>query len=381
MTGSVSQLTDRMRVAVVGGGFMGEVHARAARAAGARLVGVASRSAASSEGARSRLGAEVAYPSVAALLADDTVDVVHVCTPNDSHADIARQVLAAGRHVVCEKPLATTATEAQELTDLATASGRVAVVPFVYRFHPMVREARARIASGATGRVFSVHGAYLQDWLASPEDDDWRVDPAFGGPSRAFADIGSHLCDLLEFVTGDRISRVSARVRTVHADRAVHKAVTTEDVAVVVFETDAAVVGTLHVSQVSAGHKNALSFQIAGARESLAFDQECPDLLHVGTAAGTTAVPRSPGLSAEAARYSVVPPGHPQGYQDAFNALVADAYRAVRGDAPTGLPTFADGRRTAQVTEAVLESSRTGAWVETPWAPASRPSAELQPAR
>jgi predicted dehydrogenase len=372
MTATVSQTTEPLRVGVVGGGFMGLVHARAARAAGARLVAVASRSADSAAQARRRLGAETAHPSVESLLADDGIDVVHVCTPNNSHGEIARKVLEAGKHVICEKPLAPTVAEAQELAELAATSGLTAVVPFVYRFHPMVREARARILDGTTGRVFSVHGAYLQDWLVRPEDDDWRVDPAYGGPSRAFADIGSHLCDLLEFVTGDRISRVSARVRTVHADRSVHKAVTTEDVAAVVFETEEAVIGTLHVSQVTAGRKNALSFEISGARESLAFDQECPDLLRIGTVSSTIVVSRSPEMSGDAARFSVVPPGHPQGYQDAFNALVADAYDATRGATPPGLPTFDDGHRTAQLTEAVLESAPTGT---------RQPSDRLQPTR
>jgi predicted dehydrogenase len=360
---------------------MGEVHARAARAAGAEVAGIASHSPESAERARLRTGARTAYSSVAALLADDAIDLVHVCTPNDSHAALARLVLEAGKHVICEKPLATTTRDAQQLADLAGGSCRTAVVPFVYRFHPMVREARARIHEGTTGRVFSIHGAYLQDWLANPNDDDWRVDPAHGGPSRAFADIGSHLCDLLEFVTGDRIQRVSARVRTVHADRAVHKAVVTEDVATAVFETASGAIGTLHVSQVSAGQKNALSIHIAGSEESLVFDQECPDFLRIGATAGTTVMARSDQLSEDAARLSVVPAGHPQGYQDAFNALVADAYGATQGRPAPGLPTFADGLRAAQLTEAVLASSRTDAWVETPWVGTDRPSPALQPAR
>lgn len=344
---------------------MGLVHARAARAAGAVVLGVASRAAAGAERASERLGLDHAYASVDELLADDRIDLVHVCTPNTSHAAITSRVLSAGKHVICEKPLATSAQEAAKLADQAVASGLVAAVPFIYRFYPMVREARSRMLGGTTGRLFSIHGAYLQDWLADPEEDDWRVDPAHGGPSRAFADIGSHLCDLIEFVTGDRITRLCARLRTVHGDRASHRDVSTEDVAVVLFETSAGVPGTLHVSQVAAGHKNGLTIDLSGAHESLRFAQETPDTLDIGTTGGSTSVPRSMNLSPEAIRYCNLPPGHPQGYQDAFNAFVADAYDTSRGELRPGLPTFIDGRRAAELTQAVLLSDRKGAWVET----------------
>jgi predicted dehydrogenase len=346
---------------------MSLVHARAARASGAQLVGVASRTYGGAESARRQLGVERAYPTLDDLLADDRVDVVHVCSPNQTHAAIAQAALAAGKHVICEKPLATSAIEAGELVRFAAGSSAVATVPFVYRFHPMVREARARIRQGRAGRIFSIHGAYLQDWLASAADDDWRVDPEHGGPSRAFADIGSHLCDLIEFMTDDRIVGLCSRVRTVHADRVRNKNISTEDIVTLVFETAGGVVGTLHVSQVAAGHKNALSIEIAGENESLVFDQETPDFLRVGTKDGFLTNMRSGDISAEAARYSLVPAGHPQGYQDAFNAFVADTYRAVNGDTPEGLPTFEDGYRAAVLTEAVLRSHQTGAWVETPF--------------
>ena len=345
---------------------MSNVHARAARAAGARLVGVTSRLGADVEAARQRLGVEIAYPTLEHLLADDRVDIVHVCSPNTTHADIAGAVLAAGKHVICEKPLATSAREASELAQTAASLSIVAAVPFIYRFHPMIREARARVRRGDTGRIFSVSGFYLQDWLAAATDDDWRVDPAHGGPSRAFADIGSHLTDLIEFVTGDRIARLCAQMRTVHTHRAMNNNVETEDVVTVLFETSGGVIGTLHVSQVAAGHKNGLSIEINGERESLIFDQETPDVLRVGTKRGFLSRLRSEDLAPEAARYSLVPSGHAQGYQDAFNAFVADTYRATEGDVPEGLPTFADGHRATVLTEAVLRSHHAGAWVDTP---------------
>ena len=362
----VERLFPHTRIGILGGGFMAQVHSRAARAAGAQVRAVATRTAAGGVRAQGVIGAEFAYRSAEELLADDRIDVVHICTPNGSHAELVRAALTAGKHVVCEKPLATSAAEAEQLVQLAAGTGLVAAVPFVYRFHTMIREARARVGSGVTGRLFTIQGAYLQDWLASAADDDWRVDPAFGGPSRAFADIGSHLCDAIEFVTGDAIRRLSSRVRTVHESRVTNKNVGTEDAVTVVFETDAGVIGTLHVSQVAHGRKNALLLEIAGENESLVFNQENPDVLRVGTAGGFLERLRSDDVDSAARPYSRIPAGHAQGYQDAFNAFVADTYRAVNGSTPDGLPTFADGLRAAQLTEAVLRSDAEDRWIDTP---------------
>lgn len=350
------------RVAIVGAGFMGRVHARAVRVAGGRLVGVASSSSQRAAQARLELGAERAFPDVAALLADPEIDVVHVCTPNHLHAPIALDALAADKHVVCEKPLATDAATTARM--LAAAGGRVATVPFVYRFHPLVREARARVRDGAIGTVHLAHGSYLQDWLLRPGDDNWRVDPDLGGPSRAFGDIGSHWCDLLEFVTGDRIARVSAVAATVNPERG-ERSVSTEDVVTVQFVTAAGVLGTCVISQVSAGRKNRLYLEVSGADGSLGFDQEDPERLWVGGRDTSGHLVRDPDtLHPDAARYARLPAGHAQGYQDCFDAFVADTFEAVRGTAPDGLPTFADGHRAAQLAEAVLASARERRWVE-----------------
>jgi predicted dehydrogenase len=355
-----------LRAGFLGGGFMGQVHSRAARAARAVLAGVASSSPASAERAAATLGFERAYSSAADLLADDTIDVVHVVTPNSSHVEHALAAIEAGKHVICEKPLATSTADATRLADAAAAAGVTATVPFVYRFHPMVREARARVAAGETGRLLSVQGSYLQDWLLAPSDDNWRVDAATGGPSRAFADIGSHLCDLLEFVTGDRISRVQALKRTVFADRATSHAITTEDLVAVLVETRGGAIGTLLVSQVAPGRKNRLHLELSGAAETIGFDQEEPETLWLGRRTRSQSLRRNTDeLSADAARLSVLPPGHPLGYQDAFNAFVADSYAAVRGGEPDGLPTFDDGLRAATLTDAVLASAGSGSWIDT----------------
>ena len=327
-------------------------------------MGAASSTLASAERAAAELGLERAYASADDLLADDSIDVVHICTPNTTHADLAFAVIAAGKHVICEKPLATTVEHAEALAARAAEAGVTATVPFVYRYHPMVREARARVAAGELGPLLTIQGAYLQDWLLSESDDDWRVDTSLGGPSRAFADIGSHLVDLVEFVTGDRITRLAASKRTVFASRATHSNIATEDAVALVVETATGAIGTLLVSQVAPGRKNSLTLEIAGSAESIRFDQEAPESLWLGRRSGSELLPRDADqLGADARRLSVLPAGHPLGYQDAFSAFVADSYAATAGAAPEGLPTFADGLRAVDLTAAVLESAETGGWV------------------
>jgi predicted dehydrogenase len=374
---------NELRVGIAGAGFIGAVHARSARLAGARLAGVAGSSAERAEIAARRLGAERAFDSALALAEAPDVDVVHVCTPNHLHLPVAEAALAAGKHVICEKPLALDAAGAERLTRRAAATDRCAAVPFVYRYYPTVREARERIRSGHTGAVRLVHGTYLQDWLLKAEDDNWRVDVELGGASRAFADIGSHWCDLAEFVTGHRIARLSARTLTAVPDRvrALHRAafaagggegetrpVGTEDAAVMQFETDRGAVGTTVISQVSAGRKNRLWLEVDAADESLAFDQEQPEALWCGRREAATLLKRDPGaLSPPAARLSWLPAGHSQGWGDCFAAFIADAYAAIRQGAPVdGLPVFADGLRAARITQAVLESATKDHWVDVP---------------
>ncbi|WP_433306079.1 Gfo/Idh/MocA family protein [Actinoplanes sp. CA-030573] len=356
-------MTDRIRAGIAGVGFMGTVHARAIRRSGGIVVGVVGATGESSRRAAERLGAERPVDSYQELLGSD-IDVVHICTPNATHAPLVRAALAAGKHVVCEKPLAVGRAEAEELAGLAAAAGVTATVPFVYRFYPAVREARDRVATGASGAVRLLHGSYLQDWLAAETDDNWRVDAAAGGPSRAFADIGVHWCDLAEFVSGHRIVAVAAQTMTAVPHRG-GRPVTTEDAAVVLFRTDRGAVGNVTISQITPGRKNRLWVSVDGSAESLSFDQENPESLWIGGREVNRQWLRGAGAGSAAAEgYVTVPAGHPQGYQDCFDAFVADTYAAIGGQPPDGLPTFADGRRAAVITEAVLASARARAWVE-----------------
>ena len=369
-----------LQAAIAGAGFIGRIHARSARLAGANLAGVAASSPESARATAAELGADRAFDSAEELVRDPGVDVVHVCTPNHLHLPLAEAALAAGKHVICEKPLALDFAGAQRLVDVAADSEVHTAVPFVYRYYPTVREARERVEVGRTGPLRLLHGTYLQDWLLRPDDSNWRVDEQLGGASRAFADIGSHWCDLAEFVSGHRIVRLSARLLTAVPERVgagshafapggdggeAHR-VTTEDAALVQFETDGGAVGSVVVSQISAGRKNRLWIELDGAEEALSFDQEHPEELWSGRREELTILRRDPAtLSPAASRFAFLPGGHPQGYADCFDAFVAEFYEGVRsGSTAEGMPTFSDGLRAAHITEAVLTSSREERWVD-----------------
>jgi predicted dehydrogenase len=370
-----------VRAAIVGAGFVGRVHARAVVAAGGRLVGAASASWPSAQA----LGAERTYSSAEEAWADPEVEVVHLCTPNNLHFHQAQAALEAGKHVICEKPLATTYDHALVLVELAHRRGVVTGVPYVYRYYPMARQARHVVKTGALGRVFLLQGVYLQDWMLEPSATNWRVDPERGGASRAFADIGTHWCDLAEFLSGDAIVSVSSQLRVAVPARPAPAGshptfgpvtdvsagppmtVTTEDVAAVMFKTEGGALGSLLVSQVSAGHQNHFQIELTGTGATVSFDHEAPDRLQVGHQSANTVLHADAAfLSPGAARYARLPPGHPHGYQDCFNAFVAEVYSAVRsGQVDDGQPTFAAGARAAAITEAVVRSAgKDGSWCD-----------------
>jgi len=368
----------KLGIAIVGTGMIGAVHRRAALLAGAEVRGVAASTPQRAQEVAQAWNVPRAYRDIEDVVADPQVQVVHVCTPNHLHRPMGQAALAAGKHVICEKPLATTLGDAQDLAALAASSGLVATVPFVYRYHPVVREARARIAAGDIGPLYLIHGSYLQDWLLDPASNNWRVDPVLGGTSRVFADIGSHWCDLVEWVSGERFTEVSAAFATVIAERSAEgaqsfstpaaggarQAVSSEDVATAMFRTGAGTLASLTVSQVSAGRHNRLWFEIDGARASVAFNQEDPERLWIGRPdQREETFVRGPGAgSAEQRRLSTLPPGHAQGYAQCFEAFIADTYHAIEGERPQGLPTFEDGVRSARIVDRVIASARSRAW-------------------
>jgi predicted dehydrogenase len=346
-----------LRSAIIGTGMVGSVHAHAVHRAGGQLAAVCASTPQSSERSVRRLGAERAATAEEIFSADD-IDVVHICTPNSLHLEQTVAALAAEKHVICEKPLATTIPDAVTLVAAAENAQRVAAVSFIYRFYAMVREARCRVADAA---VWLMHGGYLQDHMAKADPAGWRSDPAQSGISMTFADIGSHWCDLMEFVTGHRINSVFA-TEAVASRRGVRQ----DDAAVVAFRTDRGAAGSVVVSQASPGRKNELSFSFDGAEIAVQFNQERPDeLIIAGLQANTTLLRDPDALDPRSARYSLLPPGHPQGYQDCFNLFVADVYEAIRtGTAPEGLPVFADGLRAATIHAAAAASVVNRSWTD-----------------
>jgi predicted dehydrogenase len=385
---SLPSMTDRLRVAILGAGMIGGVHRRAAVLAGAEVVGVMASSASRSEQVATDWDLPHGYPDIEAVAAAD-VDLVHVCTPNASHVPYATTLMRAGKHVICEKPLGLSFSEAQQAASVAAETDVENTMPFAYRFHPMAREMRARVRDAEFGELNLIHGSYLQDWMLNPQVSNWRVDPAEGGRSRAFGDIGSHWCDLAEWVTGDRIASLvattsiaiprrpatTAKTFSAAASDAPLADVSTEDSALILFRTANDVAGSAVISQLAAGRKNRLWLEIDGGRHSVIFDQEHAEYLLYGSEEAMTILNRDPNQgSAEQRRLATLPAGHAQGYAQCFDAFVADSYAAVRARSngeprPDGLPTFADGARAAAICDAMLNSADKGTWVTVPGVP------------
>jgi predicted dehydrogenase len=372
----------RVKVAILGAGMIGEVHRRAVLLAGADLVGVMASNPERSRAVAGSWGVGTAYESLEQVAGSDA-EVVHICTPNASHVPYAVALMRGGKHVICEKPLGVSLADAELAAAVAAEAGVVNSMPFTYRFHPMAREMRAQVGADGFGAVNLIHGSYLQDWLLSPTSTSWRVDPTLGGPSRAFGDVGSHWCDLAEWVTGDRIASIVATTSISIPQRPAQSGssftgvpsdgdaplvdVETEDSALILFRTVGGIAGSAVVSQLAAGRKNRLWLEVDGGQRSAVFDQENAEILWVGAEAGATVLNRDPNYgSTEQRRLSTLPAGHPQGYAQCFENFVDDTYAAVRGDSPEGLPTFADGLRAAQICDAMLTSAASGSWVDVP---------------
>ena len=379
----------RIGAAVVGTGFIGPVHVEALRRLGVQVVGVLGSSAEQSRRAADRLGLERAYGSLDELLADPAVQAVHLASPNRLHFEQCRAALAAGKHVVCEKPLAMNSQETRELVRLAESSKRVCAVNYNIRFYPLCLEARARIQHGELGDVLHVTGSYVQDWLLRDTDFNWRVLAEEGGELRAVADIGTHWLDLMGFITGLRVVEVCADLKTIHPVRRRPRgpvatfqgketrqegleavAVTTEDYGSVLLRFDNGAPGVLTVSQVTAGRKNCLRYEIAGSQSALAWNSERPEELWIGHRdRPNEALLRDPALlGTDARRFTDYPGGHAEGFPDSFKQLYRCVYQAITGagDAAPWYPTFRDGHREVLLCEAILKSHRERRWVDVP---------------
>jgi predicted dehydrogenase len=371
--------------AVIGTGFIGTVHVDALRRLGIKVHGVVGSSKARGAERSLASGLPPAYDSMEAMLADNRVDVVHITSPNHLHHAHAKAALGAGKHVVCEKPLAMTSTESGELLLLAEASGLVHAVNFNIRFYPLCQHLHQLVGDGALGQVRLVTGHYLQDWLLLDTDWNWRLDPALGGTLRAVSDIGSHWLDLTSFLTGSRVASVNADLETFVKVRhqpagpvetfatgkpkeTVAREIKTEDCATILVRYENGALGSLAVSQISAGRKNSLRVELDGASSSAAWSSEQPDELWLGhRERPNELLPRDPALMNEAgAAASYLPGGHIEGFADTFRALYGAVYQAVLegGPKPGRYPTFADGHDEVVVCEAVERSAREGRRIE-----------------
>ncbi|MGL6076702.1 MAG: Gfo/Idh/MocA family protein [Fimbriiglobus sp.] len=377
-----------MRAAVVGTGFIGPVHVEALRRVGVEVVGILGSSLEKSEQAARSLGLAKGYAGFSDLLRDDSVTAVHLASPNRLHFEQCQQVLAAGKHVVCEKPLAMNTTETQNLVRLAAEHPNlVTAVNYNVRFYPLVLEARSWLRSGTIGEVFHITGSYFQDWLLEPTDFNWRVDSREGGALRAVADIGTHWLDTLLFITGLEVSEVLADLSTVHPIR--HKPtggsetftgstnttratipvkIDTEDYGSILLRFSNGAKGVVSVSQVLAGCKNSIRYDLAGSLASLSWDSEEPNTLSLGTRPAVTRITRDPGsMSQDAKRHSDYPAGHAEGFPDTFKQLYRAIYQDIAAGQPSASPlyaTFADGHREVQLCEAILQSHRENRWVK-----------------
>lgn len=380
---------NRLKACVVGAGFAGPAHVEAIRRNGVEVVAMVADGIDEAKRKADELNIPSYYGSLDEALESSGADVYHLAVPNALHAPYARAVLAAKKHVICEKPLALSSVESAALVAQAKASGVVAAVSYNLRFYPLVREARERIKAGAIGAIHAAHGSYLQDWLLYDTDWNWRIDPERGGALRAVADIGTHWLDMVSWVTGLKISSVFADFSTVHPVRWRPKGevqtftgspptsgsgnledvkITTEDQAAILLRFDNGARGSLFVSQVCAGRRNSLTFGIDGSKGSLSWDSEKPNELFSGHRdKANEMIDKSPALLSSAARnLCAYPGGHQEGYPDTFRQLFASVYAYIqRGDfsAPRDFPTFEDGHREMQYCDALLKSARTGQWI------------------
>ena len=383
--------------AVVGTGFIGPVHVEGLRRAGVHVRGILGSSFEKSEIAARELNLEVPYRNLDEILSDASVDVVHLTSPNRFHFDQASRVIKSGKHVVCEKPLAMNSAESAELVRLAENSGVIAAVNYNLRFYPLSIDSRERVRNGEVGEIFHVTGSYAQDWLFHSTDYNWRVDPEQGGPLRAVADIGTHWLDLIQYIVGQKIVSVFADLSTVHPLRQTSTvsnetfsqnhspnaekttpqsltniSVTTEDFGSVLLRFASGAKGVMWVSQVDAGRKNCLQYDIAGEKHSLHWNSESPNQLHLGhRSAPNESLIRDPALMSQLANQAVsYPGGHNEGFGDSFKQIFRAVYAAIdqlHQGIPSeqhSYPTFADGHREIILCEAILKSHQTETWVK-----------------
>ena len=377
----------KIQVAVAGLGFIGPAHIEALRRLpNIEVVAVSDVDMTTAKMKAQELGIEKHTDDFEELMSEE-IDSVHICTPNNLHFEMAKKALNAGKHLVCEKPLATTVEEAEELVNLAEAKNLVNAVHFNIRYYPLIRQMKVSREKGELGEVYSIIGSYLQDWLFHETDYNWRLEPEQSGESRAIADIGSHLIDLLEYISGLEIVEVMADFNTIHKTRKkplkpietysgmmlrpqdyADVPINTEDHANVMLRFNNGNRGVVTVSQVSAGRKNRLSLEIAGSKQTFAWTSEQPNDLWIGKRESYNGMMmRDPSLFDDQSRNLIsFPGGHNEGFPDTSKQMFKEVYAAIAENDPSNptYPTFRDGMRELVLCERIIESNKKQAWVK-----------------
>jgi len=375
-------------VGVAGTGFIGAAHVEGLRRSGIQVLGLAEATKEKAQQKAAELGIPRVYGSLDDLLGDPDIDVVHFATPNHLHYPQVMAALRAGKHVICEKPLAMRSAESAEMVKLAKERSLVNAINYNIRMYPLAQQARSMVQSGELGDLFILQGSYLQDWLLFPTDWNWRLEPGLGGTLRAVGDVGSHWLDLLTFITGLHVEEVYADFKTFHPTRKkptvpvetftgkiltpedyIDQPIHTEDYATVILHYENGVRGVLTVSQVSSGRKNRLFYEINGSKSSLAWDSERPNELWIGhrTAPNQILMKDPSLLSPQAREATSYPGGHNEGFPDTFKQLYVKVYNYILAGDPTktpDFPTFADGHYEMLLCEAIEHSAREGKWVK-----------------
>ena len=378
----------KIKAGIIGTGFIGPAHVEALRRLGfVEVAAVAERGDDLAKAKAEQMSIPKAYGDYRKMLADPEIQVVHNCTPNHLHFAINKEILAAKKHIISEKPLAMTSTESRELVRLAKDAQVVNAINFNYRYMPLVQHAREMCQAAAdVGRIYAVHGSYLQDWLLLANDWNWRLVPELSGDSRAVADVGSHWCDLVQFITGMKIVRVMADLVTIHPVRKRPKVevetyagkvlrpedledvkINTEDYGSILLEFDSGAHGSLTVNQCAAGRKNRLYLEIDGEKCAISWNQERPNELWVGRRNGPNqTVLKDPSLLYPVAReYAHYPGGHNEGYPTGPKNLFRNVYGFIAGNRAGGdFSTFQDGHNEIAICDAALKSSRERRWVD-----------------
>jgi predicted dehydrogenase len=377
----------RVKTAVIGGGFMGKVHSEAIRRLGnVEIAAVSSTTDQKAEAFAKAVGVEKAA-SYEEILKDVTIDAVHICTPNALHYPMSRAAIEAGKAVLCEKPLTMSAAEAEDMVKLAEQKGVAHCVNHNLRYYPVVQHIRGLIESGELGEVLVVQGTYSQDWLLFDTDWNWRIDSKHNGALRVMGDVGSHWMDLVQHLTGLKITALCADLQIVHRTRKRPKGsiqtfagkllkpedydevpIDTEDFGAVLLHLGDRARGAFTVSQVNAGCKNRFQMEIFGTKCGVMWNQERPDELWIGNRnSPNQVIVKDPSLLHKAAApYADLPGGHSEGYDDTHKQVFKRFYQKVADpSAAVEYPTFADGLHGMRLLEKALESATKRAWVET----------------